>query len=214
MQHHVSSRARLGAAVLALGAIGAIACSDDATGVGGTGTVLVRLTDAPIDSVREVNVFVTRIEAKAAEGDSADAATATTADSAAQRGWVAVATPNRLYNLLALRTDTARLAPTSLPAGNWRALRLVINPSQSYVILKDGTRLDGGANGTGGQPGVTFPSGSSSGLKVQLDRAIAVVAGDTTTVTIDFDAAQSFHQRGTAMRNGLTFRPVIRAMVK
>lgn len=209
--HHLDRRfaARAAAVLLFAGAATAVACSDT-TSPEGNGTVLVRLTDAPLDSVAEVNVFVVRIDAKAAATDSADAAE--NADAPERGGWITIAEPERSFNLLALRTDTATVGAAELPEGDYRSLRLVIDPLQSNIVLKDGTVLDGRTTG-GKEPGIKFPSAATSGIKVQLDRTVAV-GDDTTEVTVDFDAAQSFHLAGNAVKGGFVFRPVIRATTR
>lgn len=209
LSSNVRRAGMLAAAALATSTI-TIACGDS-TGPNAGGTVVVRLTDAPLDSVQSVNVWVVRIDAKSATTDSVDAAAG--ADSAAN-GWTTIAEPDTLFDLLALRTDTATVGVSALPGGHWRSLRIVIDPLQSYVILKDGTRIDGVTNfGTLGEPGIKFPSAATSGIKVHLDRPLRM-DGDTSVVTVDFDAGQSFVARGTSPADGFLFRPVVRAMVK
>ena len=198
------------ALVALAGAATAVACADG-TGPEGRGTVVVRLTDAPLDSVSQVNVFVVRIDAKAAATDSADAAA--NADSSAKGGWTTIAEPKKVFNLLALRTDTATVGVTELPEGDYRSMRLVIDPAQSNIVLKDGTTLDGRTTG-GNTPGIKFPSAATSGIKITLAKNVDVESGDTTEVTVDFDAAQSFHLAGNTVKGGFVFRPVIRAAVK
>lgn len=187
----------------------AVACSDSTSPR--NGTLVVRLTDAPLDDVQSVNVWVVRIDAKAPATDSTDAADVAAGSSG--RGWVTVAEPDAIYDLLQLRTDTTTVGVTPLPGGDWSSLRLVIDPAKSYVMLKDGTRLDGRTNlGATGEPGVKFPSASRSGIKIMLDRPLRI-DGDTTEVTVDFDAGASFVARGATASEGFIFRPVIRAEV-
>lgn len=202
-------RASLMAAAAIVTATAAVACAES-TGPGAPGTVVVRLTDAPLDSVQSVNVWVVRIDAKAAASDSTDAAAEVSGPS--RGGWTTVAEPDALFDLLALRTDTATVGITGLPGGDWRSLRIVIDPSRSYVILKDGTRLDGRTNLAAGEPGIKFPSAATSGIKVRLDRPLRV-DGDTSVVTVDFDAGASFVARGTSASEGFIFRPVVHAKV-
>lgn len=203
-------RANVLAIIAVAAATTAVACSD-ATNPNG-GTVVVRLTDAPLDDVASVNVWVVRVDAKLATTDSADAAA--DVEGAPKGGWTTVAEPDQLFDLLALRADTATIGTADLPAGNWRSFRIVIDPSKSYVTLKDGTQLNGRTNlAASGEPGIKFPSAATSGIKVFLDRPL-MMDGDTTALTIDFDAAQSFLARGTTAAEGFIFRPVVRATVE
>lgn len=187
----------------------AIACADSTAPR--EGTVVVRLTDAPLDSVRSVNVWVVRIDAKAATTDSADAAA--NPDSTSRGGWTTIARPDAVFDLLALRTDTATVGVTRLPAGTWRGVRIVIDPARSFVVLKDGTELNGRTNlAATGEPGIRFPSAATSGIKVNLSRPLRI-DGDTTVLTVDFDAGASFVARGTSATQGFIFRPVVKATV-
>lgn len=188
------------------------ACSDISVTNPSHGTVAVRLKDAPFptDSVESVTVFVTRVEMRAVAADSAAADSATSTSEAQARGWVVVASPAKSYNLLALRNGVfAELGATDVAAGNYSAMRLVIDPSKSSVKLKNGMLLTGTS-----QPNVSFPSGSSSGLKINFGGGIQVVGGDTATVMLDFDLDQSFVLRGNSITQlGLLFKPVIHASV-
>jgi len=201
--------AALAAAVATIGAIGA--CSDS-TGPG-TGVMMVQLTDAPFssDSVSRVDVYVVRVDAKAAESDSADAAHAATDDSVASGGWTTIATPNRSIELLSLRNGlTTQLGVTSMPAGSYRSFRLILDPTKSSVTLKNGAVLT--ATST---PNVSFPSASRTGIKVNLSQPVVIAAGDTTTTLLDFDVSNSFVMRGGPIAtSGLTFKPVIRGTIR
>lgn len=207
-------RQLLPAASLALVALVAWSCNNDSKSVTGPsrGFVHTTLADAPFpsDSVDSVNVFVTRVEIRAAAADSAEADSATTSDSAAAHGWIVIASPGRVFDLLALSGgSTADLGTDSLAAGHYTGLRLVIDPAQSSVVLKNGMRLTGTST-----PNVSFPSGSSSGLKINLTGGFDVTAADTTTLAIDFNLDQSFVLRGNSITQlGLLFKPVIQATI-
>ena len=194
---------------LSLGA----ACSDS-TGLSGTGTLAVRLTDAPIqlDQVQRVDVYVVRVDIKQDETSDSTAAntsaTDTTASAAEARdGWLTVAKPDSLFNLLDLQNGvSAALGSATLTTGTYRMMRFVIDPDKSSITLTDGTVLTKGSS-----PGINFPSAAQSGIKVNFTQPLVVSANDTTTATADFDAAQSFVLRGsTIMSDGLQFKPVIR----
>ncbi|HEX7019468.1 MAG TPA: DUF4382 domain-containing protein [Gemmatimonadaceae bacterium] len=197
-------------AALSLATVG-VACSDSTSQ--GSGTMVVHLTDAPFstDSVKSVDVYVVRVDGRQAAADSASAAEGATDDSAAAGGWTTLAKPNAMYNLLTLQqgVDTT-LGANVIPAGSWSGFRLIIDPSKSSLTLKNGQVLSGSTN-----PGVSFPSGSRTGIKIVLSAPIVVKADDTTHVEVAFDVGNSFVMRGNSIsQNGLTFKPVIRATVK
>lgn len=198
---------RLAIAASLVGSAAIAACADS-TGPA-TGSLLVKLTDAPFssDSVRRVDVHVLRVDTKVTESDSAEAARAAGGDSSAMRGWTTVATPDRTIELLALRDGvTTTLGLSTLPVGTYRSFRLVIDPSRSSVTLKNGAVLTSSST-----PNVSFPSAATSGIKINLTRPVVIGAGDTTTVVVDFDVDQSFVMRGGPIAtSGLTFRPVVR----
>ena len=205
---HIRSLDPSRGALVALFALAACGGSGSGSTAAKSGTLAVQLTDAPfsIDSVSRVDVFVVRVDARVQTADSAEAAD----DAAGAHGWTTVASPNASFNLLAYQNgETVGLGEAALPAGSYRALRLVIDPSQSSVTLKDGVELTGASD-----PGVKFPSGNRSGLKVQLSQPIVVGEESETTVVLDFDVSQSFVLRGNSLsQHGLLFKPVIRASV-
>jgi len=202
-------------ALFAASIVLATACSADGTlpNLGGsseTGTVTVKLTDAPFptDQVKSVDVFVVRVDGRTSDVTEADADQ--DLDNSGSTGWRTIATPNASFNLLSLQNGaTATLGTEPLGKGTYSGLRLIIDASQSSVTLKDGTKLTGSSN-----PGVTFPSASRSGLKINLSQPLVVVGGATTTLLVDFDVANSFVMRGnTIQQNGLLFKPVINGSV-
>ena len=192
---------------------GAIACSESGVTSQGRGTLQVHLTDAPFptDSVSRVDLYVVRVDGKLAESDSAEAARGTTDDSVGTDGWSTIATPKQKVELLALRNGVSTLlGSTSVTAGSYRSFRIIIDPSQSSVTLKNGLVLSSTSS-----PSVAFPSAARSGIKIQLDKPITVTEGSTTPMLVDFDVAQSFVMRGNSLaQNGLLFKPVVRGTLK
>jgi len=180
------------------GAIALTACGDS-SGTG-TGTLSVRLTDAPFpfSEVASVDAFIVRVDARKAEPTDAEAE-----DESNQEGWTTVATPNALVNLLDLSDGkTTNLGATTLPTGTYSGFRLIIDPSQSSMTLKDGSH-----------PDIKFPSAGHSGIKVKLDQPIELTE-DGSVMTLDFDVGRSFVTRGNNARNGFIFRPVVRAVAQ
>ena len=188
-------------------------CNSTTSTAAGNGTLAVQITDAPFptDSVRSVDVFVVRVDARVAESDSATATKGVTDDSASVGGWTTIATPNASVNLLAYQSGaTLPLGSRTLAAGSYSGFRLVIDPSKSSLTLKNGAVLTSTSS-----PNVTFPSASRSGIKIVLSQPVTVTAGQTTTVLIDFMVGSSFVMRGNSIsQNGLLFTPVLRGTIK
>lgn len=159
-------------------AIGFVSCSKDETSNNsGQSTLQVRLTDAPAvyDSV---NIDVQEVRVKMSE-DSADS------------GWLAMETNVGIYNLLDFQNgvDTV-IATLPVPTQTVKQLRLVLGPN-NYVVVSGVTYP------------LTIPSGSESGLKINLNKSLNA---SLETIVVDFDAAASIHLQG----NGeYKLRPVL-----
>jgi hypothetical protein len=170
----------------------------------------VKITDSPfsVDSLSRVDIFVLRVEARLAAANSVDAAAPPAASGVKRGGWHTVATPNATINLLAYQNGaTLTVGTTDVPAGNYRGIRLIIDPSRSSLTLKTGEVLNGDT-----KPNVDFPGGFTAGLKVVLAKPIAIAPNDTTSVVVDFDVANSFVLRGKSLaEHGLLFKPAIKA---
>jgi hypothetical protein len=178
-----------------------------------TGTIAVRLTDAPflVETAQSVDVFVVRVDARLAKADSASADTGVPDDSAGMGGWTTIATPNASINLLAFQYGIwTPLGNARIPAGSYKGFRLVIDPSRSSLTMNDGQLLTSTS-----KPSVSFPSAARSGIKVNFTRPVVVAANDTTTILIDFAVEESFVLRGaTVATHGLHFKPVLRGTVR
>ena len=188
-------RTRLLLSLFASTALVLQACGDS-TG-GGTGLLTVRLTDAPFpfSEVERVDVHIVRIDARTTESTDEEAE-----DADDMSEWTTIATPNATINLLSLANGaTTNLGQTTLPTGTYDGFRLIIDPAQSSVTLKDGTL-----------PDIKWPSAHRTGIKIQLDAPIALTENGSVMV-VDFDVGRSFVLRGNDIRNnGLLFKPVLR----
>ncbi|MDP1890313.1 MAG: DUF4382 domain-containing protein [Gemmatimonadaceae bacterium] len=209
-------------ALLAAALLAAAACAGDGvTGArmkAGQGVLAVKLTDAPIplDSLKEVNVYVVRIDARRAHTDSAEVDDSLDVEHREgedehddercdSTAWVTIATPERAFNLLALQNGvTAFLGASPVDTGHFKAVRLVIDPAQSNIVLKDGTVLSASST-----PPVEFERRGRHGLFVELKDALHVQEGSTTTLTLDLKLDQSLTLRGRGIRDGFFFRPVV-----
>ena len=204
------SAAPLAAAVLAA------ACADSGPTASATGRLTVQLTDAPFpyDSVSRVDIFVVRADAKRDDADSSAAAQDVGDDGKNRGGWVTIAEPKGAYEMTALRNGVvAPLGVASLPAGTYRAFRLIIDPAQSSVTLKNGTVLNGTSS-----PGIVWPSAGRTGIKMRLAQPVTVPEAKEgvapPTFLIDFDLNESFVLRGNSLgQNGLLFKPGVKASV-
>ena len=193
-----------------------LACSDSNStsplNSSGSGTMVVRLADAPFssDSVKAVTIYVMRVDARQSDADSATTDRDLSDDSLSMGGWNTVATPNAAFDLLSLQNGiAATLGQATLAAGTYSGFRLVIDPSRSSVTLKNGAVMTSTSS-----PSVTFPSAARSGIKIVLSQPVQIVANTTTNLLVDFDVNNSFVQRGNSIdKNGLLFKPVIRATI-
>ena len=199
-------------AALSLAPLGA--CGDGAAPNATTGQVSLQLTDAPFpfDAVARADIYVVRVDARTAdpEDDDASDAAETAGNADPRKGWVTVATPSRAFNLLELQNGaTSVLGQTSLPVGEYRGFRLILDTDRSSITLKDGTTLNGSST-----PSIKWPSAGKTGIKVILDRPLSVTPSGVVLV-IDFDLGRSFVVRGNTIRNnGLLFKPVIKGVVR
>jgi hypothetical protein len=190
------------------------ACSNDTTGLTSSdvGTMIVQLTDAPFlaDSLKSVDIWVVRVDARQADVDDSQADASLDDNASSAAGWKTVASPGASFNLLSLQNGVSTvLGQANLAPGMYSGFRLIIDPTKSSVTLKGGQVLNGGTT-----PGVTFPSASRSGIKIVLTQPVEIKAGTTTQLLVDFNVNDSFVMRGNTIdKNGLLFKPVIKATV-
>lgn len=162
----MSNRLRAAFAALAAAAILA-ACGDGATG--GTGTLKLSVTDAPVDGAAAVVVTFTGVELQPSDGE---------------RITVIYDAPRQI-DLLALQGGLSAplLDGMDVPAGDYAWTRLMVaadGTGESFVQLLDGSIH-----------GLRIPSGDQSGLK--LHGGVTVAAGGVSSFTVDFDLRKSLH---------------------
>lgn len=171
-----------------------MAACDSSSSPGGTGKLTVLLTDAPFPTadVQSATLFIRSIQCK-----QAPATTEETEDPESS-GWTTVVEPNEAINLLVLNNGvTLDLGTQTLPAGTWSSCRVLIDPAQSFVELKDGTK-----------PDIKWPSAGQSGIKIRLNEPVIVM--DSSVIVVDIDVGSSFVLRGNSIHNnGLLFKPVV-----
>ena len=145
----------------ALGSVLLTACGGG--GDGSSGSMALRLTDAPVDEATSVIVEFTGVELLRANGAPL----------------LFTFEPRRI-DLLALQggDSTTLLNGVTVPAGDYRQIRLQVNAgrdaSDSYITLDDGS-----------MHALFIPSGNQSGLK--LTGGFTVPEGGSADFTIDFE---------------------------
>lgn len=158
---------------------------------GQSGTLGVSLTDAPACGFDAVNVTVSKVRvhqnSAAGEGES---------------GWSDITlNPARKINLLNLTNGVLdSLGTTSLPAGQYNQLRLVLDANAGA-----GTANTVVPTGASAEKTLDTPSAVQSGIKIagQFD----VVAGQRTDLVLDFDACKSVLTKGNGK---YALKPVVK----
>jgi len=154
--------------LLALALIGAAGCGSDQTGAVGTGTVRLRLTDAPA-AIEAVNLVVDEVSVKRLLGDD-------------DEGWETIRTDDFTVDLLTLRNGVfVDFAEGVVPAGRYGEIRLLLGEGSNLVV-------------DGEMHPLTVPSGMSSGYKIKGE--FEVPDGGEVVLLLDFDAERSIHQTG------------------
>lgn len=167
------------------------ACGGGGT-AGGTGTLSVKLTDAPACGYDHVWVTVTKVRVHKSDtaGDS-------------ESGWseVLVDPAKSRIDLLDLQNGVlADLGQTALPEGHYQQVRLVLADNKDVA----------GANqlvltGSGTPVALDTPSAQQSGLK--LKHGFDVAADAEVELVLDFDACKSIVKAGNSGKYNL--KPVV-----
>lgn len=157
------------------------------------GTLGVSLTDAPACGFDAVNVTVQKVRvhqsASAGENDA---------------GWTDITlNPAKKINLLNLTNGVLEsLGQTSLQAGKYTQLRLVLDPNT-------GNGMANSVVPTGGsETSLETPSAVQSGIK--LVNEFEVKAGQQMDLVLDFDACKSVVSKGGSNRYAL--KPVVKVI--
>ncbi|MDA0194666.1 MAG: DUF4382 domain-containing protein [Bacteroidetes bacterium] len=140
----------------------------------GLARLQVELIDAPGD-YEKVNIDILDVQVNAGTDES---------------GFTSLADVNSgVFNLLDLVNDLkAVLADVEIPAGRISQIRLILGDKNTLVI--DGEPID-----------LTIPSGSQSGLKLNLQ--MELLDGITYKILLDFDAAKSVVKAGNSGKYNL-----------
>jgi hypothetical protein len=186
MNKHFRAACGLSAALLLSGfALAGCGSSGSSGSSAGTGTMSVRMADAPIDA-EHVNVTFSRVEAHGPDGWK------TLFDSSAPGS-----APITLDLKQLVLTDV-QLASGPLPAGHYDQIRLMI--TEVELVKADGSTF-----------GVTVPSGLQTGIKINVNADVPPNA--VTELLCDFNVARSVVETPPGSNNFL-LKPVIPAVVK
>lgn len=206
----------------------------------GTGVLSVSLTDAPDTLLASAVVHIGRVEAVPAEGEddeegdsapsdstasdsaSSDSAAAGIGVAAQQEdggGPVVIVEEGGTFDLLELQDGiTELLGSAEVEVGTYAQLRFIVDSAR--VELKEGLTFRDGST----SQSLMVPSGSETGIKLNLDRAdgddsdggTEVEEGEETSLIVDFDVSQSFVVQGNpntpAGIRGFLFTPVLRVV--
>ena len=161
---------------------------------GGTGTLGVSMTDTPACGFDAVNVTVVKVRVHQSSSASESDA-----------GWTDITlNPARKIDLLSLNNGVLfNLGETTLPAGHYTQLRLVLDPNTGAGLANSVVPTGNG----GVEVALVTPSAVQSGIK--LVNEFDVVAGQRVDLLLDFDACKSIVTRG----NGTyALKPVIKVI--
>jgi hypothetical protein len=155
------------------------ACGGGGSSVG-QGTLSASLTDAPACGFDQVNITVSKLRAHQSSSANEN-----------DTGWSEITLdPAIKVNLLDLSNGVLKgLGQTTLPAGHYTQLRLVLSPNAGITPLANSVVPSGGA-----ETALVTPSGIQSGIKIIGGFDIA--ANSTTDIALDFDACKSIVTRG------------------
>jgi hypothetical protein len=186
----LASSALAAASLVACGGGGGGSTAPTQPPVATLGTLSVSLTDAPACGFDAVNVTVSKVRVnKSGTANETDA------------GWTDITlSPAKKINLLNLTNGALEaLGQTSLEAGHYSQLRLVLDPNTN------GTANTVLPSGKTTEVALDTPSAVQSGIK--LVGEFDVAAGQKSDVVLDFDACKSVLTKGNGK---YSLKPVIK----
>ncbi len=143
------------------------------------GQMRVLMTDAPAD-IAEAHVTIVRVELVGGEG-----------------GPLVLSDEHQEFDLLTLQDGvTAELADVTIPEGSYHQLRIIVD-EEAYLLFEDGSETT-----------LKVPSGTETGIKIQLPEFDIADDSDAVEVLVDFDVEQSFVWAGASGK--YLFKPVIK----
>lgn len=169
------------------------ACGGGGGGGTPTGTLNVAMTDSPACGFDHVYVTVSkvRVNMSSQAGDN-------------DGGWsdITLAAPRRIDLLTLTNGVLTTLGQTTLPAGQYQQVRLVLAQNQSAGTPANAVVV----SGTTVEQALSTPSATQSGLKIV--RPFTVPANETVDLVLDFNACKSVVQQGNG---SYALKPVVTA---
>ena len=156
------------------------ATAPTSTAASGTGTLQIRVTDAPTLQVSSILLTVSHVEVSVAGEETAES------------GWRTVVADPQTFDLVALRGVEEVLGSAELAPGTYGQVRLEVVEA---MVTIGGEATD-----------AKVPSG-----KLRFAGGFQVTAGQTTILTLDFDAEKSVVRRG---RMDPLIKPVVKLLVR
>ncbi len=171
--------------------IGFTACDSNGSD-GGTGTMEVTMTDAPVH-YDSVNVTINSVRVH--QNTNAETDSTESDEEAEDEGWVTITDEQMKVNLLELTNgNQISLGSEELEAGTYSQVRFILGDDNTVTV--DGETFD-----------LQTPSAQQSGLKLNVNAEIE--ENSTYTLLVDFDAARSIVQQGNG---NYLLKPVLRAV--
>ncbi len=149
-----------------------------------SGTMQINMIDSPA-GYDQVNIVIDSVQVHVSTSDSTS-------------GWTTLSKGSATYDLLKLVNGAnAVIGSAKLPVGDYSQIRLYVGTGSNVVV-------------SGATKSLTTPSGSQSGIKLNVN---ATIQSDITYVlTIDFDANKSIVKTGNPNSPTYILKPVIRAL--
>jgi hypothetical protein len=144
-----------------------------------TGILKLQITDAPASlNISKALVTVSNVEVHLAPGsvNESNVGNESNQDNAST-GWFTVVEGPVTYDLVAIKDVKEFLGSKNLTVGKYTQVRLSVDKA---VVTIDGVEQD-----------LSIPS-----KDIKLISGFDIVAGQTTTITLDFDAAESIRETG------------------
>jgi uncharacterized protein (UPF0333 family) len=147
------------------------------------GILTLQITDAPADlNISKALVTISKVEVHLAPGSINESENVST-------GWFTVVEGPVQYDLVAIKDTREFLGSKNLTAGKYTQVRLSVDKA---IVTINGTEYD-----------LSIPSN-----KIKLIQGFDIKADETTTLTLDFNAAESINARGNG--GGYVMNPTIK----
>jgi uncharacterized protein DUF4382 len=159
-------------------AIAASACGGSGTGPSGSGTLRMMIKDSPFSDAQALLVTFQKVSVH--QSDTPDGA------------WTDVTTTPRTCDLKRLQNVQDILGTTTLTAGHYTQIRLVVATAAIFFNEKTTGDTCAASFTMATQPtNVTIPSG-----EVKLNREFDIQSNTTNSISLDFDGDKSVREMG------------------